>query len=517
MLLRCFLPPSAAPVPPQPTFLGHPSLWGISRGCHRRGAEPQLPRERCRALQLRLGGEAAGGEKQGAILVVCSSAVHDDEDAAVNRIALGMCTFTLAVALGAVLLLPFSIISNEVLLSFPHNYYIQWLNGSLIHGLWNLVFLFSNMSLVFLMPFAYFFTESEGFAGSKKGIMARVYETSVVLLLLTLLVLGMVWVASAIVGNNAASRQSLYDLWEYYLPYLYSCISLFGVLLLLPPGRPGRAAELHEVRGSRRVPQDHVRQSFLLAEPERGAAAGAAPRHPEQKAEAGAAAPSVALAEEPGLPPGHAGPPGADRDLGAHRLLPRPGTVAGRCRDATGYPGCAPGPGLLLHLRHLWSCPAGHPHLVSFTRAPVAVPCAVPCAVPSVLSLTPPRSYLMLSSVVGFYSSPLFTRLLPERQDTPLTKIIGNCVSLLVLSSALPVFSRTLGITRFDLLGDFGRFNWLGNFYIVFLYNMGFAALTTLCLVKKVTWAVQEELLRAFGLHKLPLPVPRSRPLGERC
>ncbi|NXT37163.1 LMBRL protein, partial [Pelecanoides urinatrix] len=185
------------------------------------------------------------------------AAVHDDEDAAVNRIALGLCTFTLAVALGAVLLLPFSIISNEVLLSFPQNYYIQWLNGSLIHGLWNLVFLFSNLSLVFLMPFAYFFTESEGFAGSKKvggpvgvphpvppipgsslirlpqGIMARVYETSVVLLLLTLLVLGMVWVASAIVGNDAASRQSLYDLWEYYLPYLYSCISLFGVLLLL--------------------------------------------------------------------------------------------------------------------------------------------------------------------------------------------------------------------------------------------------------------------------------------------
>ncbi|NXK57110.1 LMBRL protein, partial [Chauna torquata] len=107
--------------------------------------------------------------------------------------------------------------------------------------------------------------------------------------------------------------------------------------------------------------------------------------------------------------------------------------------------------------------------------------------------------YLMLSSVVGFYSSPLFTRLLPERQDTPLTKIIGNCMSLLVLSSALPVFSRTLGITRFDLLGDFGRFNWLGNFYIVFLYNMGFAVLTTLCLVKRVTRAVQEELIRAFG------------------
>lgn len=49
---------------------------------------------------------------------------------------LELCTFTLVVALGAVLLLPFSIISNEVLLSLPRNYYIQWLNGSLIHGAW---------------------------------------------------------------------------------------------------------------------------------------------------------------------------------------------------------------------------------------------------------------------------------------------------------------------------------------------------------------------------------------------
>lgn len=64
---------------------------------------------------------------------------------------------------------------------------------------------------------------------------------------------------------------------------------------------------------------------------------------------------------------------------------------------------------------------------------------------------------------------------------------------------ALTVPPPRAGITRFDLLGDFGRFNWLGNFYIVFLYNMGFAALTTLCLVKRVSWAVQAELIRAFG------------------
>lgn len=88
--------------------------------------------------------------------------------------------------------------------------------------------------------------------------MARVYEAVVLLLLLALLVLGIVWVASALLHDNLA-RKNLYgekdapqtfflfglghnnladplvnsDLWEYYLPYLYSGISLFGVLLLL--------------------------------------------------------------------------------------------------------------------------------------------------------------------------------------------------------------------------------------------------------------------------------------------
>ncbi|NXG40326.1 LMBRL protein, partial [Dromaius novaehollandiae] len=100
--------------------------------------------------------------------------------------------------------------------------------------------------------------------------------------------------------------------------------------------------------------------------------------------------------------------------------------------------------------------------------------------------------YLVLCSVVGFYSSPLFARLLPRRQDTPLPQIIGNCVSLLVLSSALPVFSRMLGITRFDLLGPFGHVGWLGNFYLVLLYNLAFAALAALCLLRG-------GLLRALG------------------
>ncbi|PNI36001.1 LMBR1 isoform 6, partial [Pan troglodytes] len=41
-------------------------------------------------------------------------------------------------------------------------------------GLWNLASLFSNLCLFVLMPFAFFFLESEGFAGLKKeGKMSR--------------------------------------------------------------------------------------------------------------------------------------------------------------------------------------------------------------------------------------------------------------------------------------------------------------------------------------------------------
>ncbi|RLV82920.1 hypothetical protein DV515_00016500 [Chloebia gouldiae] len=495
------------------------------------------------------------------------TAVHDDEDAAVNRIALGLCTFTLAVALGAVLLLPFSIISNEVLLSFPQNYYIQWLNGSLIHGLWNLVFLFSNMSLVFLMPFAYFFTESEGFAGSKKllqGIMARVYETSVVLLLLTLLVLGMVWVASAIVGNDAASRQSLYDLWEYYLPYLYSCISLFGVLLLLCKLCPNEALL------GLLIPGRSIQMGCGGAEASRillrlwggvgwqGTFCSASPPTTvctpfglsTMFTVTGKLLVKPRLLED------------LDEQLSCTRF--EEAAVSHRIRSA-GKASCwlnldiemlqeqffaVRSKRRKLELRHRaspWQRNLGYPlamlGLLALTGISVLIVCfhalelllddaAMPRGIQDAslgqVSFSIFGSfgaalqvvlifYLMLSSVVGFYSSPLFTRLLPERQDTPLTKIIGNCVSLLVLSSALPVFSRTLGITRFDLLGDFGRFNWLGNFYIVFLYNMGFAGLTTLCLVKRVSWAVQAELIRAFGLHKLPLPVTRCRTRSKAC
>lgn len=56
-----------------------------------------------------------------------------------------------------------------------------------------------------------------------------------------------------------------------------------------------------------------------------------------------------------------------------------------------------------------------------------------------------------------------------------------------------------IGIIRFDLFGDFGRFNWLGNFYIVLFYNLFFVIVIILCLVRKFIFVVREEFFKVLG------------------
>ncbi|XP_045435762.1 limb region 1 protein homolog isoform X3 [Pipistrellus kuhlii] len=395
---------------------------------------------------------------------------QEDEDAIVNRISLFLCTFTLAVSAGAVLLLPFSIISNEILLSFPHSYYIQWLNGSLIHGLWNLASLFSNLCLFVLMPFAFFFLESEGFAGLKKGLRARILETLVMLLLLALLILGMVWVASALVDKDAASRESLYDLWEFYLPYLYSCVSLMGCLLLLlctPVGLSRMFAIMGQLLVKPAILEDLDEQMYIVALEEEAL----------QRRLIGLSSSVDYNVME------------LEQELENVKIFK---TKLERRKKASAWERNLVYPAVMVLLLIETGPGIGNASLSAFGF--------VGAALEIILIF-----YLMVSSVVGFYSLRFFGDFIPKKDDTTMTKIIGNCVSLLVLSSALPVMSRTLGITRFDLLGDFGRFNWLGNFYIVLSYNLLFAVVTTLCLVRKFTSAVREELLKALGLHKLHL------------
>lgn len=70
--------------------------------------------------------------------------------------SLWLCTFSLAVAICAALLLPISIASNEVLLLYPLSYYVKWLNSSLVHGEYQSVGnfpAFFQTSLISIDPF----------------------------------------------------------------------------------------------------------------------------------------------------------------------------------------------------------------------------------------------------------------------------------------------------------------------------------------------------------------------------
>ncbi|KAL7876684.1 hypothetical protein AOLI_G00116470 [Acnodon oligacanthus] len=339
-----------------------------------------------------------------------------------------------------------------------------------------------------------------------QGIKARVLETFVMLFLLGLLILGIVWVASALIDNDAASMESLYaDLWEFYLPYLYSCISLMGGLLLLmctPVGMSRMFTVMGQLLVKPTILEDLDEQMYCIQLQEEALQHklnGSAPNtyfRPN----------SQHLYKE------------LDNIRTQRTKLERKKKASAWEKNLL-YPivmlillaGTAISVFLVaLNILYLLvdetALPKGSadPDIGNTSLSTFGV---VQAVVEIILMI-----YLMVSSVVGFYSLRIFKGLTPRKDDTTMTTIIGCCVSILVLSSALPVMSRTLGITRFDLLGDFGRFNWLGNFYIVLSYNLLFAVVTTLCLVRKFTSAVREELLKALGLDKLNLSNSPTEP-----
>lgn len=99
-----------------------------------------------------------------------------------------------------------------------------------------------------------------------------------------------------------------------------------------------------------------------------------------------------------------------------------------------------------------------------------------------------------MASLVGFYSIPVFRKILPKYKSTPTDKIIINCGIFLVFSSALPVSSKILGLTRFDLLGHYGDLNWLSSAKVILVYNFAFALATGLFIFNRFTSSVRAEL-----------------------
>lgn len=104
----------------------------------------------------------------------------------------------------------------------------------------------------------------------------------------------------------------------------------------------------------------------------------------------------------------------------------------------------------------------------------------------------------MLSAIFGIYSIPFLRRIRPVYHKTSMSCVIANCGVILLLSSALPVLSRILGITSFDLLSSYANITWISNFTLVWSYNILFAVASAFSLLNKFTAQVRIELRKRW-------------------
>jgi len=433
----------------------------------------------------------------------------DMSDLWVYRISLWCCSFSLAVSLGSALLLPISSISNEVLHHYPRSWYIKWLNASLIQGIWNLIFTLTNVALFLLLPFAYLFCESEGFRGARRGLVSRAKETLVTLLLLAVVVLGIMYILAAIIDRDQATIQQLANVYSYYLPFLYSCVSFLGVLLLLvctPLGmvrlftlvgdlvtRPQFLRDLTEEynvamleEASAKSKLDQERKGARLSLVNMAPLAMASPGMEvvellEQRwEEAVGKRQSLESSKQRGLLVRRVGVPGAMLALIALTGISLYLVVANMTLLAAGWR-TLPNSSLPL------AATLGTTSLSSLGLLGVVTEVIV-------------IGFLGLTSIVGLYNIPAIASILPRISDTSMTHLILNCALYVILSSALPLLVKILGITNFDLLGNFGRIRWLGNYFIIFTVNFLFCGAATACLFHKVTHRAQREIWRRLSV-----------------
>jgi len=449
------------------------------------------------------------------------------EDEIVYKTSFAICSFSLAVSVGAALLLPISTISNEVLHRYPASWYMKWLNSSLINGIWNLIFVLSNVSLFIFLPFAYLFCESEGlpFFGNKRGLVARAKETVVTLLLLSLTVLGMMYVLSALIDFDTYSIDRLLNVYS-YLPFLYSCVSFLGVLMLLIC-TPLGFARLFTIVGDLVMKPTFMRnldEEFYVAKFEEQSL--------QQKVK-----------------------DFSSGGIGQSRMTPMVDTTGRRLKNGevlTYYKSSLADATLkrkaldAARKTPMWRRILGYPFVMIFLLTLTALSLVsvisnvmqlmagfrslplqqqfVDLGISSLTSLgvlgvaieVMLIGYLFVTSLVGLYTIPFIRMIRPKLGDTSLTHLILNCGLFLILSSALPLLSKILGITNFDLLGSFGEVKWLGNIYIVLFCNAVFGGCASLALFNKFTARVRTAIVNRFEVAiKALVPFDALRSLLE--
>ncbi|XP_004345563.2 hypothetical protein CAOG_05973 [Capsaspora owczarzaki ATCC 30864] len=403
-----------------------------------------------------------------------------EDDAVAEKVSIWLCTFTLAVSLAAILLLPISIVSNEVLLRYPDGAYIQWLNGRLIYFFWDFIFLSSNAALFVLLPFAYFFMEAVGLFG--RGLLARVYETSFLVGLLSLL-----FIVFAYVIQATFTTQPLANFLHYFF-FLYSGVSLLGAVvslwytplgvaqfvarashISLPQPEAPKTIDSKLISSADRLQEIAWEETRLRLELTRHQSVMAPAVERDQVLSS-----LAALDREKHLIHQH-----AKLGQSSHWLRRVFRSISSVCTSLavlalSGYFMLQMAWNVLTSILKPGTWPLEYATEFAFG---VASSSSILGTVGAVLDIVL-MGYFLGCSILGILSSPWFRRIRPQRHNTSIELIILNCAGFLLLSSSLPLLSRILGVTNFDLLGRYAQFDWLKSRLLLVFYNIMFLSWT---------------------------------------
>ncbi|CRK86156.1 CLUMA_CG000218, isoform A [Clunio marinus] len=447
----------------------------------------------------------------------------DDDELTVYRITLLFCIFSFSIAIGSIFLLPISIMSNE--------------------------------AIFLLLPFAYLFSESSGFIGYKKGIISRLYETLIVFALVILLVVGFIYIILSLIDPERCRLFSLLSITTIHLPFLYSCVSFIGVLILLvctPIGFIKLFGIIGQLLGSPRIKdsnEDFQLQNFERASFKRKTIDKNQPdavlfnhltkstncykysyislssklsgnleelsnfKHSSQVLSQEKSLLEIQLKttvtkgkhlkcvtwenhyEFPEMKCKHS----KDNKFTAQRienLNKKKHASKTLWYLALLFLLLLTSITVLLVLQNTIELLIGIKALPSSSRQfTLGISSLSKLGVFGATLEVLVICYLGITSFVGLYTLPQLGKIRPKLKKTSLNHLIVNITFALVLTSALPLLSRILGITNFDLLGEYGEMEWLRNFVVILLYNIIFMLSAVFCIIKKFSLTLQQELL----------------------
>jgi len=320
----------------------------------------------------------------------------------------------------------------------------------LIYNLWNVIFVGSNLSLFIILPFAYFFHEA-----SSNGIIQRCYEATLVLILVSIMITGVIYLGHSISELDTEYSQFSYSLITTVGSVVVLVATPFGFTELITAGFnlkiPFTSKEAAQQRiqaldfeiqvltlqlssTHQRIKDEELLNQIKNLKVERENAIKASNQHPLRNA-------LSLLATLLNLI--------FSAYIMMRVLMQLMIDLFGQMSDDRLY--------------NFLMFEAG-PHSKSDLRL-----------LHSLIELSV-IFYLMISAFYGFYRISWTSFLRPQLFNTPFHKILLNVAIVLMMSSSFPIVARTLGLTSFSLMGYYNETqtvkNWVFHalFKIVFIF-----------------------------------------------